>query len=72
MQSVTDQAHHGRLVTEGRLVGRRTRRHRAEVSARLEHLLTEAVEDLIADLPALPDGVTGTVARRLATELLGE
>ena len=66
------QAHHGRLVTEGRLVGRRTRRHRAEVRSRLEHLLTEAVEDRIADLPALPDGVPGTVARRLAAELLGE
>ncbi|SUZ91522.1 uncharacterized protein METZ01_LOCUS44376, partial [marine metagenome] len=66
------QAHHARLVTEGRLVGRRTRRHRAEVRSRLEHLLTEAVEDRIADLPALPDGVPGTVARRLAAELLGE
>ena len=66
------QAHHGRLVTEGRLIGRRTRRHRAEVRSRLEHLLTEAVEDRIADLPALPDGVPGTVARRLAAELLGE
>ena len=66
------QAHHGRLVTEGRLVGRRTRRHRAEVRSRLEHLLNEAVEDRIADLPALPDGVPGTVARRLAAELLGE
>ena len=66
------QTHHGRLVTEGRLVGRRARRHRAEVRSRLEHLLTEAVEDRIADLPALPDGVPGTVARRLAAELLGE
>ena len=66
------QVHHGRLVTEGRLIGRRTRRHRAEVRSRLEHLLTEAVEDRIADLPALPDGVPGTVARRLAAELLGE
>lgn len=66
------QVHHGRLVAEGRLVGRRTRRHRAEVRSRLEHLLTEAVEDRIADLPALPDGVPGTVARRLAAELLGE
>jgi hypothetical protein len=42
------------------------------VRSRLEHLLTEAVEDRIADLPALPDGVPGTVARRLAAELLGE
>ncbi len=66
------QVHHGRLVTEGRLIGRRPRRHRAEVRSRLEHLLTEAVEDRIADLPALPDGVPGTVARRLAAELLGE
>ncbi len=66
------QAHHARLVTEGRLIGRRTRRHRAEVRSRLEHLLSEAVEDRIADLPALPDGVPGTVARRLAAELLGE
>ena len=66
------QAPHGRLVTEGRLVGRRPRRPRAEVRSRLEHLLTEAVEDRIADLPALPDGVPGTVARRLAAELLGE
>ena len=66
------QAHHGRLVTEGRLVGRRTRRHRAEVRSRLEHLLSEAVENRIADLPAPPDGAPGTVARRLAAELLGE
>ena len=66
------QVHHGRLVAEGRLVGRRTRRHRAEVRSRLEHLLTEAVEDRIADLPALPDEVPGRVARRLANELLGE
>jgi len=46
--------------------------NRVEVRSRLEHLLTEAVEDRIADLPALPDGVPGTVARRLAAELLGE
>jgi LAO/AO transport system kinase len=66
------QAHYGRLVTEGRLIGRRIRRHRDEVRSRLEHLLTEAVEDRIADLSTLSDEVPGTVARRLAAELLRE